>query len=270
VIVTSGHSTHDDLFIYLFLIFTTFTSWVFRRVVRRDRRHTAHLERANRSLGGLLEQLDRSRDEERHRIAGEIHDFSLQGLLAAQMHTRQAKRSPNTSTAHAAVEAADDLLGTSIKSLRSALKGIDPIPLYNADLSAAISSLAASIEAAYNTSVVVTIQDGLELPTQQQILVYRIIAEAVTNAAKHGAPRRIVVVAASHGGEVSLLIEDDGRGFAGEIPYLSSAGPVPADGSGLGLRLMTEQVRMMDGWISIDSAPKRGTTVQIRLPHTRE
>ncbi|HYD84706.1 MAG TPA: ATP-binding protein, partial [Opitutus sp.] len=83
---------------------------------------------------------------------------------------------------------------------------------------------------------------------------YRITQEAIHNATRHGGARRIVVTLNSRGKEHRLSIRDDGKGFDAEAPGTAT---------GAGLRLMSYRANMIGGTFSIESAPQRGTQVNV-------
>jgi signal transduction histidine kinase len=250
----------------LILVASVVPSLMVRRTVRLARRSTAALEQANDSLTDLLTQVDQNRSAERHRIAGEIHDFALQGLLAAQMHLRRA--ASTKSDPREALTAAESLLSDSIRSLRAVLRGIEPFPLYNADLAAALRSLATSIEGAYQTKVVLDIETEFDLAAHYQLAVYRITAEAITNAARHAQASTIRLHAHSRGGEIHITVTDDGIGFVSGPPNLEITNP--RGSAGIGLRLMAEQVRQLGGTIKVRTERDAGSTIEVCIPHPAE
>jgi signal transduction histidine kinase len=99
------------------------------------------------------------------------------------------------------------------------------------------------------------------LPPEFETTLYRIAQEALTNVARHAQATRVSVLLERRPGYVSLIVEDDGRGF--DAPRTTSA---PASQGKLGLLGMQERVRLAGGTLTIESAPGAGATVFARLP----
>jgi len=89
------------------------------------------------------------------------------------------------------------------------------------------------------------------------LCLFRVLQEALHNAAKHSGVKRIEVQLREESGEIQLIISDSGRGFDVEAVK---------QGKGLGLTSMSERVRMVNGTISIKSEPMCGTTIHVRVP----
>jgi signal transduction histidine kinase len=87
--------------------------------------------------------------------------------------------------------------------------------------------------------------------------LFRVLQEALQNAAKHSGVKRVDVQLREESGEIHLTVRDSGRGFDLEAVK---------QGKGLGLISMRERVRLMNGTFSIDSKPMHGTTIYVRVP----
>jgi signal transduction histidine kinase len=95
------------------------------------------------------------------------------------------------------------------------------------------------------------------LPAELGRSLFRLLQEALHNAIKHSGVRRFEVQLREHPNEIHLVISDSGRGFILEEAF---------QGAGLGLTSMRERVRLMNGTIGIESKPKGGTTIYVRVP----
>jgi len=95
------------------------------------------------------------------------------------------------------------------------------------------------------------------LPTEVGLCLFRVLQEALHNAAKHSGVKRIEAQLAEYPDEVHLIVRDSGRGFDVEAVK---------QGKGLGLTSMRERVRLVNGTISIESKPMGGTTIHVRVP----
>jgi signal transduction histidine kinase len=94
------------------------------------------------------------------------------------------------------------------------------------------------------------------LPAEVETTVYRVVQEALTNAAKHAQATRVGVAVTRSGGFVSVVVEDDGTGFDPDAPTTGR----------LGLLGMRERVELVRGEIDVESRPGAGTTVAVQIP----
>lgn len=213
-------------------------------------------QRLTRSFNAMLERLEterartssavlRGQEAERARIARDLHDECNQALTGVLLRLEamaqgapEALRDQIADTRHAAVQAMEELLRLA-RELR-------PTVLDDLGLEAALRSLAGDLE----------VQGDLgRLDPDGQVVVYRVVQEALSNARRHADAERVAVVVRTSGDEMLVRITDDGRGFA--------PGSVTA---GLGLVGMQERARLAGGRVAVDSAPGRGTVVELRLP----
>jgi two-component system sensor histidine kinase UhpB len=93
------------------------------------------------------------------------------------------------------------------------------------------------------------------LPPDVQVVIYRVAQEALVNAARHSGATRIEVSLENHGATVTLLVTDNGSGFA-----------FADESKGLGLSGMRERALLVGGTLQIDSRPGKGTTVKLEVP----
>jgi len=100
-----------------------------------------------------------------------------------------------------------------------------------------------------------------KLPQEISLCLFRVLQEALHNAAKHSGVERIDVQLAENSGEIQLIVSDSGKGF--DINAASRSG-------GLGLMSMQERVRLVGGTILIDSKPLAGTTIRVCVPFRAE
>jgi signal transduction histidine kinase len=201
---------------------------------------------------------------ERRRWARELHDDTLQSLSALRIGLSGAARSEDLDTVKQAVGRAVDQLEEAITNLRALITDLRPAALDELGVQAAVEALAErsgrnGIEV--DVSIELAYEQGLE-PTRPvpelETALYRIVQEALTNASKHGQASRAVVEIREQPGLVELSVRDDGQGFDPQ-----------AHSDGFGLLGMQERVALLDGELSIDSAPGRGTLIGARFPVTR-
>jgi signal transduction histidine kinase len=99
------------------------------------------------------------------------------------------------------------------------------------------------------------------LPVEIESTLYRLVQEALTNVARHAQAARVGIVLTCIRGQVSLVVEDDGKGFAGHGTKAATC-----DGQHMGLLGMQERVSLVGGTLDIESAPGHGTTLFVRIP----
>lgn len=200
-------------------------------------------------------------EEARARWARELHDETLQGLVALRMRLASARRSSAPEEVDAAVS--DALEGTrrEIVNLRSLISELRPAALDELGLGAAIETLSERSAAAAGFAVETRVgldQDGApRLAREIETTVYRLVQEALSNAARHSGGSLVRVEVAEREELIDVAVADDGHGFD---PAAST--------TGFGLRGMRERVQLAGGRMSIDSS-ESGSVVRARLPAQR-
>ncbi len=200
-------------------------------------------------------------EAERHRWARELHDDTLQSLSALRIGLSVAGRSQELGTVKQALGQAVDQLEEGIANLRALITDLRPASLDELGVQAAIEALAdrsahrgidvdVSIDLAYEQGRATT-----RHPPEIETALYRIVQEALTNAAKHGHAKRAVVEIHEDDSAVQLSIGDDGHGF-----------DVNASRDGFGLLGMQERISLLGGDLQIDSTPGHGSTIGARIP----
>jgi signal transduction histidine kinase len=224
--------------------------WAFRDV--SDQKRTEE-ERAR-----LLRRIVTAHEDERRRVAREMHDSFGQLVTALTLSVRAARDSgplPGPAEARLAeIQRLADELGRAARDLAVRLR---PTALDDLGLHAALAQQIA--EWSGRTGVEVDFEaatiEAVRLPSEIETTVYRMVQEALTNVARHANAGRVSVVVAILDSRVSVAVEDDGIGFDPE----QAAG-------GLGLIGMRERVALVGGTLDIESVRDRGTTVLARFP----
>ncbi len=216
------------------------------------------VERHAGEITALNERLMKAQEQERTRIAGELHDSVMQQITALSLVLGTAKRKI-ASDAEAKGMVADVQrrlidVGTEVRELSHDL---NPPILKQAGLPEALRGYCDSFGHAHGLAVSCDIDDSVaELSLGTALALYRIAQEALGNAAKHAAPTRVDVRLARAGADVVLVIADDGRG----------CDPGQVGKGGLGLVNMRERARQLQGTFELDSRPRRGTTIRVAVP----
>ncbi|MCU1348775.1 MAG: multi-sensor signal transduction histidine kinase, partial [Acidobacteria bacterium] len=195
----------------------------------------------------------------------DLHDGLLQSLGGLALHARGARRSAG-SDAHGTEQQLDLIVGQLIeaqRALRDFVDGLRPELLQRRDsLRLRLIRVARSIELQWNVSVDLEVSrevDAVPIPLADDVVA--LVAEALTNAARHAGATRIRALTALAGEVVRVDIQDDGRGFPFHGRY--ELAQLVADG--LGPWSLKERVTALGGELAIDSSP-RGARVEIRLP----
>jgi signal transduction histidine kinase len=200
-------------------------------------------------------------EEARARWARELHDETLQGLVGLRMRLASARRSQSPEQVEAAVSDALEQTRREILNLRSLIAELRPAALDELGLGAAIETLSERSAAAagleVDTRVGLRDNGAPRLARETETTVYRVVQEALTNAARHSGGTRVRVEVAELEELIDVAVTDDGHGFD----------PAAAT-HGFGLSGMRERVQLAGGSMSIDSS-ERGSTVRATLPAER-
>jgi signal transduction histidine kinase len=228
---------------------------------RYDRRRRAE----QRVEQKFAEQLLTMQEAERKRIAGELHDGIGQSLLIIKNQALLGIDGPVDPRATLEqLNGISDVASQAIKDLQEISHDLRPHLLDRLGLKKALESMIARVGASTPVRFTAGIGDcDRLLGEQEEIAVYRIVQECLTNVVKHSAAADASVRLDVGRERMVLTVRDDGRG----MPRVTrEAGP---GGGGFGLKGIGERVRILGGDLAIDSAPGRGTTVTVSIPLTR-
>jgi PAS domain S-box-containing protein len=212
----------------------------------------------------LIRQLATAQEDERRRVARELHDSFGQLLTALTLATHAARHAAPVPLAVAArLDEVERIAGELSRSAHELAVRLRPTMLDDLGLGPALSQLVNDWSA--RTGVAVEFLpvevDGLRVPPETETVVYRLVQEALTNVAKHAAATRVSIVVGRRDGQVTVAIEDDGVGFDPDAGVRAGQ---------LGLLGLRERVALAGGAFVIESAPECGTTLLARLPgHTQ-
>jgi len=224
------------------------------------------LNRVERDRRQLLGQLVTAQEEEeRRRVAGDLHDDAIQSLTAARMHLsvlgHQLDRiGEGAATARPALDHARDNLEQGLAAARSFLFDLRPPLLDGAGLEPALRQQLAKLaeRTGWKTEVAWLLQERLD--RDLETVVFRVAQEALANAARHADATTVWLRAERDGPDVVLEVVDDGVGFDPPAARERAA----ATGH-LGLRSMAERIQAAGGSLEISSGPGHGTRVVLRL-----
>ena len=196
---------------------------------------------------------------ERGRFAREIHDSLAQGLTSISLQLEcvpeQIESDPSSARRH--VARARSLVSDSLVEARRTIWNLRPLALGEADLATVLSrftkDLSHSGEVVFSQEIEGTPRP---LPPELEDALLRIAQEAVTNAVRHGSPTRVATRLRFGPDWITLVVQDDGGGFDVASRAVS----------GFGLTSMRERADALDGSLTIESQPGRGTVISVTLP----
>lgn len=238
-------------------------------VVERVRRITAENERLFRQLidgerryRGLARAVWKVQEEERRRLARDLHDGLGQTLTALKTQLERLAQRPEEMPAAVRVRLADsvELARVALNETRELSRLLRPPVLDDLGLLPALSWLARMLEEQAGLAVALR-SEGLErrLDPDLETLIFRLAQEALTNVLKHAQAGRAELEVARHDHRLWLRVSDRGLGF----DAAAAAGEEP---TGSGLRGMRDRVELFGGRFGVRSAPGEGTVVEIDIP----
>jgi len=211
-----------------------------------------------------LQQITRAQEEERERIARELHDDTVQYLvvLARQLDDLANSSKSMSKEDKAYLENLRQQTNSIMDGVRRLSHDLRPATLDRLGLVAALEWLASSMEKLSGIDVKVE-KSGTErrLPGEVELVMFRIAQEALSNVRRHSRANNAEVMVEFDDKKVRMTIRDNGRGFA--LP--EKVGDLLKKGK-LGLAGMQERIQLLNGSLKIESQPGKGTTVVIEAP----
>lgn len=238
----------------------------------RVRQRTEELERLNAALREqeavrrqLLARVISAQEEERMRIARELHDETGQVLASLVVSLKAIERSlpAELIQVQERVARTRTLVEETVTDIRRMIAGLRPGALDELGLVSAIRWIAenqlASLDVEYDVTASPSCDD--DLPNVLETVLFRISQEAITNVARHAQASTVQISLRQQEGGIHLTIEDDGQGFDPD-----EVQPAANDARGLGLAGMRERASLVDGTVHISSQPGRGTRIDVVVP----
>lgn len=224
--------------------------------------------RARERLRELTTRLTAAHEEERRRLARELHDEVGQALSIAKMRMRMVQNALPEGAADAQDRLAllDDLIKETLEDVRTLSHELRPPLLDEMGWAPALESLCDSFSQRTDLPVTFENEAGrMRLAPDVELTVYRVVQEALTNAARHASANQVLVRAWACDGEFRISVRDDGAGFD-----IAAIQQTDRPNYGLGLLSMRERVDTVGGVIAIQSAPGRGTQITVAIPCTKD
>lgn len=210
----------------------------------------------------MLARTISAQENERRRIARDLHDEVGQSLTSLLVGLRNVSDADSLEAARSRVEPLRDVASTVLDDIKRLARGLRPSVLDDLGLAPALERLVQDFGRTHGLDVSLEINGltGSRLPEQHEVTVYRIVQESLTNIAKHAQATTVNVAIERLGDELKIAIQDDGRGFV-----VASAKQMISEGH-LGLTGMRERAALLGGWLTIQSQPGQGTQTVSGLP----
>ncbi len=226
------------------------------------RREMSERERAETDREILRRQLIHAQEEERRRIARELHDQMGQNLTTLSLGLKSLHDAASPKL-RGAVVPLQDLAAQTARDLHRVALELRPPSLDDLGLVKAVHNLVTAWSA--RCGIQVDLESSQYAPTgissEIETALYRIIQEALTNVAKHSRAKRVSIILHRATAQVQTIIEDDGCGFDMTRPRRAAD-----DSGGLGVSGIQERLSVLGGSLNIESAPRQGTTLIARIP----
>jgi len=221
------------------------------------RQRFAKLERERAAQTAFSQNLIVAQEQERKRIAGELHDGLGQNLLVIKNWTLLAQQRNKENADAGLLEEISETASQTIEEVRRIAYNLRPYQIDEIGLTRAIEGMINRLAA--TTEIKLTRQiDNIDdcFAPENEINLFRIVQECASNIVKHSAATEAKFTIKRQANSVTLRIEDDGKGFV----------PENLNGMrGLGLTGIEERARMINGAAQIQSAPSKGTVIQINI-----
>jgi signal transduction histidine kinase len=232
-------------------------------IVERKQAEEA-LRSSHRHIQDLAGRLISAQEAERSRIARELHDDVNQHLVSLSMSLSSLKHRLPAAAAELprVVTGIQEQAYRLSEEIRRVSHELHPAVLQHAGLVAALKRRCQECADQHGIDIRFRTEGDLErVSPQVGLCLYRIAQEALHNIARHAAARQVEVLLARGIDTLELRVRDDGQGF--DLEEAQQRG-------GLGLISMHERVRLVQGTVQIDTAPRRGTDLRIRVPLSAE
>jgi signal transduction histidine kinase len=214
------------------------------------------LDQSREEIRALAASLLTAQEEERRRIARELHDDLSQRVAVLELELANVRDRPADLDARlSAILAQISGLSTELRNLSHALH---PAIVEDLGLEPALRSLCEAFERNHPLGAECTcVIDTRRIPAPTATVIYRIAQEALRNVANHAGDARVTITLSGDAEGFSLTIVDDGCGFEPSVPRSNA---------GLGLISMQERAALIGGRLEVHSAPGQGTTVKLWAP----
>ena len=199
------------------------------------------------------------REEEKSKVARELHDELAQSLTALKMDTDWVRDNVAVAPQQALQKLAEMmvLIDGAVASTRRIASDLRPLLLDDLGLVPAIEWLAGNFSQRHGVACRLSVAEDLELQEPYATAVFRMVQESLVNVAKHAGATQVDVRVELRDGKILLEVSDDGKGFDVAAPRRPGS---------LGLMGLHERAELLEGTVTLTSTPGAGTRVDIRMP----
>lgn len=222
------------------------------------------IEYKERMRVDLLQRLIGAQEEERKRVARELHDQTSQSLTSLAVELKALEAAKDLAEVRRHARRLREVASTTLGEVHHLATELRPTLLDDLGLVAAVEHHVEELRRRHGVSVdfeTVGPWDPDTLPAEAETALYRICQEALTNAVRHAEARRMSVVLTRRPNSLVAIIEDDGKGFSVDEVLGATRGE-----ENLGLFGMQERAALLGGKLTIESNPGCGTTVFVEIP----
>jgi PAS domain S-box-containing protein len=211
----------------------------------------------------LLEEVISAQEEERRRIARELHDETGQSLTALLVGLRTVEGAHAIKEAQAQARELRRIAALTLDEVGRLARGLHPSVLDDLGLVAALERYTLEFAESHGIKVALETRnmDSKRLPLPVETALYRIAQEALTNTAKHALAHSARILVERLDSSVQMVVRDDGCGFE-----VAETLGTPGNLEHLGLHNMHERAALLNGSITIESMPACGTSISVRIP----
>ena len=234
---------------------------VILRDITDEYRAKNELEQSRRELRELTSAMEYVQEEERKRIAQELHDDLGQQLTVLKMDAAlmRSKLAPEQRDALRIAERLESVLTRTVQSVRRISTALRPAMLDDLGLVPALEELVQHITQHSGLECTLDASEDLEVSDDLATPLYRVAQESLNNAVKHAAATRVTVSLLKGDDALVLRVEDDGKGITADDRRKRKTH---------GLIGMRERIYTLGGDFAVKSAPQAGTTIEVRIPLT--
>jgi PAS domain S-box-containing protein len=226
-------------------------------------RDISERKRFEQSLRELTVRILQAQDEERRRIARELHDSTVQKLALLSMNLSQLHAASLPQKAQTMLAQAEQLARECVQELRTLSYVLHPPMLDELGLASALRIYTEGIAQRSGVEIIIEVdEDWPRLPHEIEMALFRVAQESLSNILRHSGSKS-AVIRLSQRDAIEMSIEDEGKGMRLNSDEAASSSPV-----GVGIPGMRERMKQLGGTLTIDSGPD-GTTLRVRLPHER-
>lgn len=224
----------------------------------------ARLRSTQKALRSYIRALTHAQEEERHRLALELHDETIQNLIAIEQRIQMLSTELDESHPEQAAQlnSLHRDVNRAVNEVRRLTRALRPIYLEDLGLATALEMLASDLQRDRQIPVEFQVEGDIRrLDPEVELAIYRIVQEALSNVIRHSEAGTATISFTFRDGDIQAEIRDDGIGFVSP----SKASTLAASGK-FGLMGMYERADLIGAVLSIESEPGGGTRVHLALP----